>query len=312
MTPDEEKLKIKPSDIKPGDVFNQWEVIKYDHTNKHRIKYFLCKCLVCGKIRPVRGTDLINGVSKACSKECCDSLLGQKIGRWTIISVDKSRKGYYNCVCDCGTRKSISKQSLKHGQTKSCGCLKKENCVKRNRETAESRVGAKIGLLTLQEPILKGKSYYYKCKCECGNEVTVSWRNLQSGNTVSCGCINSKINELMDKFLTENKIPHKREYKFLDCCDKKPLPFDFALFNNEEELIGLIENNGKQHYSTIGTKWSTSERLVYQQKHDYIKRKFCEDNGIPYLVIPYQYFNDFEKFLTTSDFWQIVIKNFND
>lgn len=110
-----------------------------------------------------------------------------------------------------------------------------------------------MGCLTLLEPILKGKSYYYRCKCDCGNEVVVSWRNLQSGDTVSCGCLDSKANELMDKILTEKGIPHKREYRFDDCRDKKPLPFDFALFNNEDELIGLIENNGAQHYSSFGT-----------------------------------------------------------
>lgn len=312
MTPDEEKPKITPSQIKSGDIFNQWEVIKYDHTNKHRIKYFLCKCLVCGKQRAIRGTDLINGISKACCTECADSMLGQKIGRWTIVSVDKSRKAYYNCVCDCGTHKSVSKHSLKHGQTKSCGCLKINSRKKRSKEKAEDRVGMKMGCLTLLEPILKGKSYYYRCKCDCGNEVVVSWRNLQSGDTVSCGCLDSKANELMDKILTEKGIPHKREYRFDDCRDKKPLPFDFALFNNEDELIGLIENNGAQHYSSFGTSWDTPERSLYRQKHDYIKAKFCEDNKIPFLVIPYQYFNELEKFLTTSDFWQIVTKNFND
>lgn len=52
----------------------------------------------------------------------------------------------------------------------------------------------------------------------------------------------------MDKFLSIHGIPFKREFKFEDCRDKQPLPFDFAIFNTEDELIGLIELNGQQHY----------------------------------------------------------------
>lgn len=326
MTPDEinvnseeKKIKKTASQIEPGDIFNHWKVIKFDHINKHRIKYFLCRCMVCGNVRSIRGNDLIYGISKACSKECTDSLIGQRFGRWTVLSVDKSKKRrtHYMCKCDCGTIKSVCKSILKNGQSKSCGCLKRDLTKQRNKENAENRVGQKMGRLTLLEPILKEhkdgrKGYYYRCKCDCGNEVVVKWQNLQSGNTVSCGCINSKANELMAKILTSYNIPFKREYGFDDCRDKLPLPFDFALFNKEDELIGLIENNGSLHYSTSGTAWDTPERLIYQQKHDYIKRKFCEDNNIPFLIIPYQYFNDIEKFLTSSDFWQIIIKNFND
>ena len=90
----------------------------------------------------------------------------------------------------------------------------------------------------------------------------------------------------MAKLLTKYNIPFKREYKFQDCQDKKPLPFDFALFNNEDELIGLIENNGIQHYSSRGTGWNTPERLLYTQKHDYIKQKLAHFQIILYTKHP--------------------------
>lgn len=304
---------MTPSDIKPGMKFGNWEVIKFSHTNKHRIKYFLCKCLVCGTTRPVRGTSLIDGISTACSKECSDSLLGRQFGEWTVVALDKSKKRtHYICQCSCGTIKSVDKSSLKNGQSKSCGCLKVKNTKQRNKENAKSHVGETYGFLTIYDYYLYDNNYWYKCKCKCGNYIDVIGKNLFSGITASCGCINSKANELMSKILTKYNIPFKREYRFEDCRDKKPLPFDFAIFNEQDELIGLIENNGSLHYSTSGTGWDTPQRLLYQQKHDYIKRKFCEDNNIPFLVIPYQYFNELEKFLITSDFWQIITKNFND
>lgn len=302
---------MTPSEIKPGMKFGHWEVIKFDHTNEHRVKYFLCKC-DCGTIRPVRGTSLINGTSTACSKTCQSSLINQDFGYWHVLKKDNSRPRYWICKCKCGVIRSVFDGSLKNGTTKSCGCYKNEVNHKRFEEDAEKHIGEKYGNLTIVDYELKNKNYYYICNCDCGNKVTVLGKNLFSGNTTSCGCINSKANAEMDRILTQLHIPFKREYRFEDCRDKAPLPFDFALFNEQDELIGLIENNGDQHYSARGTQWNTPERLIYTQKHDYIKQKFAEDNHIPLLIIPYQYFNQLEKFLTTSDFWKIIIKNFND
>lgn len=303
---------MTPSEIKTGMKFGHWEVIKFDHTNEHRVKYFLCKCDVCGTYRPVRATSLISGQSTACSQACKKEIVGQKFGRWTVKTKDESRPRYYICECECGTKKSVYGGSLTTGKSLSCGCLKIEHTKQKNEENAKNHIGEKYGKLTIYDYELRPNEYWYKCHCDCGNDTIVAGKRLFIGMTSSCGCLNSKANELMDKFLTSKNIPFKREYKFEDCRDKNPLPFDFAIFNKEKELIGLMELNGSLHYSASGTGWDTPERLIRQQKHDYIKRLFCEQNKIPFLVIPYQYFNDMEKFLTTSDFWQIIIKNFND
>ena len=304
---------MTPSEIQPGMKFGHWEVIKFDHVNQHRVKYFLCKCGVCGTIKPVRASGLIDGTSTSCSKKCSALLTaGQKFGRWEVIKQDVSRPHYYICCCECGTVMSVYGPSLKNGASKSCGCLKNELTVQRHEDNAKAHIGEVHGLLTVLSYFKKDNNYYYHCKCDCGNECDVLGKRLLSGVTSSCGCINSRANAFMDKILTRLNIPFKREYRFEECRDKGTLPFDFALFNREDELIGLIELNGDQHYSARGTQWNTPERLVYTQKHDYIKQLFAENNHIPLLIIPYQYFNDLEKFLTTSDFWRIIIKNFND
>lgn len=303
---------MTPSEIQPGMKFGHWEVIKFDHSNQHRIKYFLCKCDVCGTIRPVRGTALIDGTSTACSKACSESLIGQKFGKWEVLKRDSSKPRYYICRCECGTIRSVFGSSLKNGTTKSCGCLKKEITKQRFEDQATNHIGEKYGLLTIEGIELRGQNYYYHCQCDCGNKTTVLGKHLFYGSTRSCGCINSKANMEMAQILEKYSIPFKREYRFENCRDKAPLPFDFALFNNDNELIGLIENNGDQHYSARGTQWNTPERLIYTQKHDYIKQEFAETNHIPLLIIPYQYFDELEKFLITSDFWKIIIKNFND
>lgn len=51
--------------------------------------------------------------------------------------------------------------------------------------------GKKFGRLTPQYYIKGGK---WHCKCDCGNELDVDTRNLNSGHSKSCGCLNKDIN----------------------------------------------------------------------------------------------------------------------
>lgn len=360
---------MTPSEIKPGMKFNHWTVIKYSYTNKHRIKYFLCRC-DCGTERNIRGTALIQGTSKACCRHCADNIIGQKFGKWTVLSVDKSRPRYYWCECECGTKRSVFGPHLKNGQSKSCGCGKnmqtgrkqetinkyrlyigkeigylnildldengyyfkckcrcgkeifvptydivsgnttscgckrKESLYKYQEDKYKQYIGKTINYLTIKSLFYKNNSFWFTCVCDCGKETTVQAAKVITGYTQSCGCIKSYAEEKMEEILKSYDIPFKREYKLDDCRDKLPLPFDFAIFNDCNELVGLLELNGQQHYIEGG--WNTKAHLQYIQKHDKIKHKFCLQNGIPLLVIPYQFYNELEKFLTSSDFWQII------
>ena len=50
--------------------------------------------------------------------------------RLTVIepNVAKNNQGRFKslCLCSCGTQKVVNNESLKNGNTKSCGCLSKE------------------------------------------------------------------------------------------------------------------------------------------------------------------------------------------
>lgn len=311
-----------------GDKFGQLTIKKIAHINKNDNRpVYLCQCS-CGNYIDVKECDLESGKVTACKDPACkNSLIGQTFGEWTVIAHDKSKHNHDWCICSCGTKKSVDRYCLRTGQSKSCGCKRTwpkeahekaaEASKQRHLQNATEQIGKKYGKLTVLKPVLKtlndgSNRYFYECQCDCGNIVTVNGHNLFNGHTISCGCINSKANELMAKILDSYGVKYQREYRFSDCKDKSPLPFDFCLFNNSDEVIGLIENNGIQHYSQFGTSWDTPERLIERQKHDYIKQKFAEDAKIPLLIIPYQFFNELEKFLTTSEFWQIISKQLND
>lgn len=54
--------------------------------------------------------------------------IGQKFGRWTVISDSFRENGIrvVPCICDCGNKKNVYIFNLIKGKTKSCGCYANE------------------------------------------------------------------------------------------------------------------------------------------------------------------------------------------
>nr|DAU99609.1 MAG TPA: Stomagen [Bacteriophage sp.] len=55
--------------------------------------------------------------------------------------------------------------------SKSCGCLKREKAKQKNQVKAQEHIDEKYGKLTIINYKLKDENYWYKCKCECGNNI---------------------------------------------------------------------------------------------------------------------------------------------
>ena len=89
---------------------------------------------------------------------------------------------------------------------------------------------------------------------------------------------------------------------FPGLVNEKPLRFDFFL----PEQYYLIEYDGEQHFKE--GSWSNLSRginLLTYQKRDEIKNKWCEDNNIPLIRIPYTHYNNLcieDLLLETSKF----------
>lgn len=58
----------------------------------------------------------------------------------------------------------------------------------------KDRTGERYGRLIVIEraPNISSNRVAWKCKCDCGNEIIVAGNSLQSGNTQSCGCLNTE------------------------------------------------------------------------------------------------------------------------
>lgn len=92
--------------------------------------YWLCKC-DCGKEKIIMGKSLRSGHTLscgACRTDIVDNLIGNKYSYLTVIERDFSKTttnngAFWLCECKCGNKVVVSGKNLKHGNTKSCGCL---------------------------------------------------------------------------------------------------------------------------------------------------------------------------------------------
>ena len=135
-----------------------------------------------------------------------------------------------------------------------------------------------------------GKKWRAMCLAECllcGNVIKVQKDYLISGDTKSCGCLKSKGEQEILKYLNKHNIPHERQYHFDDLITYKYAFcwFDFAILNNDNSLKFLIEFQGKQHYK----EWDGPEEFGKYEREvtDPLKRQYCENHRIPLYEIRY-------------------------
>jgi Zn ribbon nucleic-acid-binding protein len=134
---------------------------------------------------------------------------------------------------------------------------------------------------------------------KCDNEYLVKPTDFLNGNRCPI-CRESKSERKIAKWLDKNNIKYKREYRFEDCKDKRPLPFDFKI--NLNDTFILLEYDGKQHFKPF-KYWGGEESFQITKKHDEIKNKFCKENDINLIRIPYTEKENINK---------ILINLFND
>lgn len=274
----------------------------------HEVRW-LCEC-DCGNKTIVLGRNLRSGITKSCGclqrERAAETgaatlidLSGMVFGRLTVINRAETvnLQTMWNCRCSCGKELKVAASHLKDGHTQSCGCY--------NRELTSglylnNLTGKQFGELIVIEraPNRRIDETYWKCRCSCGKEIEVRAAALSGGKTRSCGCSKTSCGEsLVVQYLSDNKIPFEREYKFADCVDKKELPFDFYI----PDRNSLIEVQGLQHYEPVdfaghGEEWA-KETFTVVQNHDKIKYDYCKSHGIKIIYIPYWEFDNIANIL---------------
>lgn len=88
-------------------------------------------------------------------------------------------------------------------------------------------------------------------------------------------CNNSKLEIYLRNKLKNMNISFFQNYKFDDCRNILPLPFDFYIPSRNL----LIECDGVQHFVAVDY-FGGENRLEYQMKNDSIKNDYCKDFDI--------------------------------
>lgn len=132
-----------------GKKFGRLEVIAQE-----KYGYVTCRC-ACGKEKRLRSYNLTSGKTKSCGclfheraktahilrerdstteqvklppaegKHGLIPLVGLKFGLLEVQSYNGN--GWWLCECECGNKLNVRGSTLKNGNTKSCGCLRRKN-----------------------------------------------------------------------------------------------------------------------------------------------------------------------------------------
>ena len=279
-----------------GQKFGKWTVLKKSDIRKSNKIYWVCQC-ECGTIKDVCGGDLRSHKNKSCGctikeKESPNFIneLGNKYGRLTVIERaenDSKKDAKWICQCECGKKTIVAGYSLRSGNTKSCGCLQKEDLSKR---VLKDLSGQKFGFLTVlyQNGRSPSQEVIWHCKCDCGNEKDVLASSLTKSKTISCGCSRRSLGEYkIEQILKENNISFIQEYS----PSKKELSFrgrfDFYL----PKIDVLIEYDGEQHY--IPKEYFGGEKeFKIRKQHDELKNEWALKYNHTLIRIPYTHYND--------------------
>ena len=226
--------------------------------------------------------------------------IGNVYGYLTVISRaenDKEGRARWICRRKCGNEVVVRGKSLRNGNTKSCGCYQKERAIDSNiLRGGGDLTGQRFGRLTVIKfsrwiTRSSGKrNRMWLCQCDCGNICEVLHEYLRCGDTNSCGCVNSIGNMTINRLLNIKHIKYKSEFSFPSFVteNNSPYRYDFALFNEKEELLGLIEYQGDIHFGYRDTGWNTKERFEKRKKSDAIKKDYCLKNNIKIFYITYE------------------------
>lgn len=308
----------------PGDRIGPYNTLFVERTykNKNGHWYGIFECSHCEEHKHFEASvsNIATGRIKSCgclAKQANKTprykyKVGDKVGPYGCIFLEevprknpKKRRGKFTCS-NCNNTFIADLTSVAYGSSSSCGCKHREQVKELNQnKIVYYQPGEEIADFGVT--FIKDKTYndnkkkqvrisFFKCP-KCGETFEASPTDIKRNAIVCCKkCLQgSKGEELIKKILDEEKIKYQSQYTTKDCINPDTgykLRFDFFL----PEYNIIIEYDGIQHYKSNGeTGWNTEKNLTETQKRDKIKNKYCEDNNIRLIRIPYTDFSILDK-----------------
>jgi hypothetical protein len=210
-----------------------------------------------------------------------EDLTGKRFGKLVVIHRVYNGNARWLCQCDCGKETLVSAGSLKHGQTKSCGCLRGETIPANSTDLCGSRFGWLVVLERTEKRSQSGDTVW-KCQCDCGAIAEVSRSKLTAGYTKSCGCLRHalKFAEGTNVNVIKSKKLHKGNTSGI-----KGVSWN----RSSRKWCASIQFKGKSHY--LG---------VYKDINEAAQARKCAEEQLhgPFL----EWYEEYKKSLLPSDF----------
>jgi very-short-patch-repair endonuclease len=174
------------------------------------------------------------------------------------------------------------------------GCQK---CVNREKVTTDGFIQKAI--------LVHGNKYDYSLSIYINSQTKIKIRcikhnhifeqtphsHLAGGGCPKCANGYSKYEDMIEYHLKNYNINFIREHRFIDCVGiKNKLPFDFYLPDHNI----CIEFDGMHHYEPL----YGINKLNIIKKLDSIKTKYCLDNNIKLIRIPYWEYKTIESIIS--------------
>lgn len=241
-----------------GERFGYLTVIERVKNGKGRGVKYLCRC-DCGNEKIVASALLRNGHTKSCGclhdevakrpRKPFEDLTGKTFGKLTPVKYLGNNT--WNCVCSCGTRKTISRHNLISGHILSCGCSRRG---KRNKNTKKKHgmIGTRIYTVWLN------------MKRRCSNPNADNYKNYGARGIKVC-----------DEW---NEFEPFYEWAKLNGYKEEILP-------NGKNRLTLDRINTNGNYEPSNCRWvdiktqannTTQNHIVHYKGQDYTLTQLCE------------------------------------
>lgn len=187
--------------------------------------------------------------------------------------------------CKCGNIFNTTLAGFKSGKIRCKICVKEElaqNKFKYIKKYIEKHSRSKV----ISKKYINNTNPL-ELKCKCGKIFKVSFADFRSGKHYCKQCNNyySKGELLIKEWFEKNNILYEEHFKIKNCKNKRELIFDFCVFENDKIKL-LIEYDGIQHFEPREI-FGGQKTFKQQKENDEIKNKYCKNNNLILLRIPY-------------------------